>query len=93
MPSTHQSGAGTKSYPNEPKKMLATKNDATVKALVRGIRRPERARAYIRAELELADEEGRDPRKALVGMLNGKIRELEADASGDADGEDTDGDD
>jgi len=94
MPSKHQSGAGSRTdFPNEPYKMLATKNDATIKALVRGIRRKERARAYIQAELDLADDEGRDPRKPLIGLLNSKTNELEADASGDADAEDTDGDD
>lgn len=85
MPSKHQTGAGTRSFDSEPKKMLATKNDATIKALVRGIRRKERARAYIQAELALADEEGRDPRKPLIGLLNSKVGELRDDASdGDA---------
>lgn len=89
MPSTHQSGKGTGDYDSDAKKMLATKNDATIKALVRGIRRVERARDYIQAELALAEEEDRDPRKPLVGMLNGKMRDLEADADdGDAEGED-----
>lgn len=82
MPSKYQTGKGTDDYDSEPKRMLATKNDATIKALVRGIRRVERARDYIRAELELADEEDREPRKPLIGMLNGKMRDLEADADG-----------
>lgn len=90
MPSTHQSGRGTRTgFDSDAKKMLATKNDATIKALVRGIRRKQRARDYIQAEIELADEEDRDPRKPLIGMLNGKMRDLEADADGgDAEGED-----
>jgi len=84
MPSTHQSGA-SRDYADEPTKMLATKNDATIKALVRGIRKPERARAYIQAELSLAESEDRDPRKPLIGMLNAKVSEL-------TESEDEDGD-
>lgn len=57
-------------------KMLATKNDATISGLIRGIRKPERARAYIEAEVRLADYEGRDARKPLIGMVNSKQDEL-----------------
>ena len=92
MPSKHQTGAGTKSYDSDAKRMLATKNDATIKALVRGIRRKERARAYIQAELALAEEEDRDPRRKLIGLLNAKTSELEPDTSGDTDAEGGDGD-
>jgi len=60
----------------EAAKMLSKKNDATIKALVRGIRKPERARAYIQAELSVAESEDRDPRKPLIGMLNAKVSEL-----------------
>lgn len=56
--------------------MLATKNDATIRALVKGIRRRERALQYIESEIELADEEDREPRKKLIGMLNAKVSEL-----------------
>jgi hypothetical protein len=87
MPSTHQTGTSSTDYEDvvgaddgetfaEAAKMLATKNDATIKALVRGIRKPDRARADIRAEIALADHEDRDPRKKLIGMLNAKVSEL-----------------
>lgn len=91
MPSTHQAGTSSTDYEDvvgnddgdtfaEAAKMLATKNDPTIKALVRGIRKRDRARAYIRAEIALADHEDRDPRKKLIGMLNAKVSELtEAD--------------
>lgn len=85
MPSKHQTGAGSEQYDSEPKKMLATKNDLTIAALIRGIRKPERAQAYIDAEIELADEEGRDVRKGIVGACNRKKTALE-----DGDGADTD---
>ena len=85
MPSKHQSGAGTSSgdYDSDEKKMLATKNDLTIAALIRGIRKPERAQAYIDAEVELADEEDRDVRKGIVGACNRKKTALE-DAQADA---------
>jgi len=87
MPSTHQTGAASsddwKGVVDDPDsdfavaaKMLGTKNDATIRALVRGIRRKERARAYIQAEVDLADHADRDPRKKLIGMLNSKVSEL-----------------
>lgn len=56
MPSKHQTGAGSADYDSDEKKMLATKNDLTIAALIRGIRKPERARNYVQAEVELADE-------------------------------------
>lgn len=87
MPSKHQTGAGSKDYDSEPKKMLATKNDLTIAALIRGIRKPERAQAYIDAEIELADEEDRDPRKGIIGACNRKKTALEDD---DADAIDVD---
>jgi hypothetical protein len=59
--------------------MLATKNDLTIAALLRGIRTPDRAREYVQAEIELADEEDRDPRKDVVGACNRKISELTPD--------------
>lgn len=97
MPSTHQSGTGGIEWEDvadaadrnddtfrDAVKMLATKNDPTIKALVRGIRKPERARAYIEAELLLADDRDRDPRKKLIGMLNSKVSELaESEDGGD----------
>ena len=59
--------------------MLATKNDATIRALVRGIEDEDRARSYIEAELQLADDEGRTPRKPLIGLLNSKKTSLRPD--------------
>lgn len=92
MPSTHQSGKGGGDYERivreadrddddfaDAVKMLTTKNDATLKALVRGIRRVDRARAYIEAEVAVAEDEDRDVRKPLIGMLNAKKYELSDD--------------
>jgi hypothetical protein len=87
MPSTHQTGAASsddwKGVVDDPDsdfaeaaKMLGTKNDATIRALVREIRRKERARTYIQAEVDLAEHADRDPRKKLIGMLNAKVSEL-----------------
>jgi len=79
MPSTHQFGGDDVDYPNDSYKMLATKNDATIRSLIRGIRRVDRAREFVEAELQLADDEGREPRRAFVGMCNAKITELSDD--------------
>lgn len=50
MPSRHQTNAGGElEYDSEPERMLLTKNQGTVLALVRGIRREERARQYLGA--------------------------------------------
>lgn len=78
MPSRHQSGnpGGTR-YETAAKKMLATKNDLTIAALIRGIRKVDRAQAYIEAEVELADEEDRDVRTGIVGACNRKKTALE----------------
>lgn len=46
MPSKHQSGSSGE-YRNEAHKMLSEKNMRTVLALVRGIRREERARTWL----------------------------------------------
>lgn len=82
MPSEYQTGAKSAGeYDSEPKKMLATKNDLTIAALIRGIRKPERAQAYIDAEIELADEEDRDPRKKIIGACNRKKTALEDDSA------------
>ena len=83
MPSKYQSGTSTDDYPDEPTKMLATKNDATIRALVRGIDDVDRARAYIEAELSVADADDRDPRNDLIGMLNAKVAELRESKAGD----------
>ena len=82
MPSKHQTGAKSGDYDSEPKKMLATKNDLTIAALIRGIRDPERAQAYIEAEVELADEEDRDARTDVIGALNRKKAALTPDEGG-----------
>lgn len=80
MPSENQpNGSGPAEYPSEPYKMLATKNDATIRALIRGIDDADRAKAYIEAELQLAEDVGRDPRKPLIGLLNSKKTSLVSD--------------
>ena len=79
MPTRNQRAAPARTYPDEPTKMLSTKNAPTIRALVRGIRDPNRARAYIEAELQLADDEDRDPRRELIGMLNRKVDDLSPD--------------
>ena len=89
MPSKYQSGRGSKTYDSEAKRMLATKNDATLRGLIRGIRDPDRARRYVQAEIELADEEDREPRKKLIGMCNRKVSELKPDDPDDEDADDT----
>lgn len=61
-----------RTFESTEKKWLATKNDYTIAALIRGIRDPDRARKFIEAELELADEDGREPRRDLIGMCNAK---------------------
>lgn len=65
--------------------MLATKNDATLRALIRGMRDPDRARAWVSAEIELAKSEGREPRRKLIGELNRKVDDLKPDEEDDVD--------
>jgi hypothetical protein len=77
MPSKHQSAAGGERFESDAKKMLATKNDLTIAALIRGIRKVDRAREYIDAEVSLAQERDRDVRKGIVGACNRKVRALE----------------
>ena len=60
-------------------KMLSTKNPATIRGLVKGIRHPDRARAYVKAELAVADAEDREPRRKLIGMCNRMVTELTED--------------
>jgi hypothetical protein len=83
MPSTHQTPAATDDYESEPKKMLATKNDLTLAALIRGIRDPDRAQAYIDAEIALAADEDRDPRKDIIGACNRTKAALESRETAD----------
>lgn len=73
MPSQYQTAPKSKDYDSEAKKMVATKNDRTVKALIRGIVDVDRAREYIQAEVEIADEEDRKVRKKLIAALNNRI--------------------
>jgi hypothetical protein len=75
--------------------MLATKNDLTIAALIRGIRDVDRARDYIQAEVDLADDEGRDARSDIIGALNRKITSLQGDDTDDTaiDVDTTDGSD
>jgi len=95
MPSTNQSGKTTGDYDSivsesdrdddhfaDAVKMVTTKNDATIKALIAGIRDPDRARAYIQAEVAAADYEDRDLRRRLIGMCNRKIDDLTPDEDG-----------
>lgn len=85
MPSTNQGArVSNADYDTEEKRMLATKNDATIKAIIRGIRRPDRARRFIEAEISLAESEDRSPRKKLIGTLNRKVTDLRAEEDGSA---------
>lgn len=78
MPSANQRAAGDgPGYDSEPKKMLSEKNDMTIAALIRGIVDPDRAQAYYDAEVELAEDEDREPRSDVAGACYRKMRELE----------------
>jgi predicted DNA-binding protein YlxM (UPF0122 family) len=63
-------------YPTEAAYVLAEKNDATVRAVIKGIRKPERVTEYIEAELWLADHEDRQVRKQLISLLNEKRSDI-----------------
>lgn len=76
MASPNQPAGRRRSYPDEQTKMLATKDESTLVALIKGMRDPERAHAFIETEIELAQEEDREPRRGLIGMLNEKLDEL-----------------
>ena len=83
MPSRNQPGSATDSYQGEPYKILSTKSEATIKAVVNGIDDVDRARAYIEAEVDLANRNDRDVRKRLIAMLNAKVSELKDSDGGD----------
>lgn len=81
-PSTNQSGnAGD--WESEAHKMVATKSAGTLAGIVAGIEGAQRATEFIEAELEIAEQEGREPRRDLVGALN-RIRN-DADEEDDQD--------
>lgn len=71
-PSANQRGAPGEEYETDPEKVLATKNDLTIAAVIRGIADPERARSY--AVAEAARE---PPRQWVVALANQRLRELE----------------
>lgn len=77
MPSPNQRAADdSPDYDSEPEKMVREKDVPTLAALIRGIRDVDRAQAYVDAEIELADEDGSDPRSDVVGACYRKISEL-----------------
>lgn len=80
MPSKYQAAPTTRHYDSEAKKMVATKNDMTLNALIRGMVDADRAREYIQAEVDVAAEEDRKPRKKLIGALNRRIDAIEDDS-------------
>lgn len=78
MPSANQRAADdSPDYDSEPAKMVREKDVPTLAALIRGIRDPKRAQAYVDAEVEAAEDEDRDPRKDVVGACYRKIAELD----------------
>lgn len=60
--------------------MVATKTDATLAAIIRGIHDVDRARRYVEAEIDVADREGRDPRREVIANLNQRIAAIQSDA-------------
>ena len=79
MPSTNQTGTSDRDFDSDAKKYLATKNELTIAAMIRGMRKVDRVTDWVNAEIELAQEEDRDPRKDVIGALNRKKSALEGD--------------
>ena len=77
MPSEHQTGARSKSYDSEAKKILDSKNSLTIAAIIRGIRDPDRVDRFIQAEVDLADADDRDVRQDVIGALNRRKKAIE----------------
>jgi len=71
MPSKHSPASQSTKYESDAKKMLETKNDMTINALIKGMIDMERIDHWIRTE---ADGQCR---KEIIGKLNRRKMELE----------------
>ena len=69
MPSEYQNGTGEQ-YDSEAEKMLATKNDATLRGLIDGMRDPDRVQEWIETEAD------GDARAEIIGALNRQKADL-----------------
>jgi hypothetical protein len=70
MPSKHSPASQSSKYKSDAKKMLETKNDMTINALIKGMTDMERIDHWIKTE---ADGQCR---KEIIGKLNRKKMEL-----------------
>lgn len=70
MPSTNQTGADVDDYPSHVHREVAEKSEGVLAGIVSGIGNRHRAREYIEAELDVAEDEGREPRQDLIIALN-----------------------
>lgn len=71
MPSKYSPASKSDEYEDEAKKMLQTKNNRTINALIRGMTDEERVDKWVQVEAN-----GRC-RKKIIGRLNRKKMELE----------------
>ena len=71
MPSKHSPASKTDAFDSDAAKMLETKNDMTINALIKGMTDIERVDHWIRTEAE------GQCRKEIIGKLNRKKMELE----------------
>jgi hypothetical protein len=71
MPSKHSPASKTDSFDSDAKKMLETKNDMTINALIKGMIDIERVDHWIRTEAE------GQCRKEIIGKLNRRKMELQ----------------
>jgi hypothetical protein len=71
MPSKHSPASQTKAYDSDAAKMLNTKNDKTISALIKGMTDIDRVDHWIQTEAQ-----GKC-RKDIIGALNRKKMELE----------------
>jgi len=71
MPSKHSPASQSTEYESDAAKMLETKNDMTINALIKGMTDIERVDHWIRIEAE------GQCRKEIIGKLNRRKMELE----------------
>jgi len=70
MPSKHTQNPENSTYESEAEKFLTTKNDATLAAMISGMKDIERVEKWIQTEAE------NQARQDVIGMLNRKKKEL-----------------
>lgn len=73
MPSENQFGTDERPWPDLETKLVATKDQTTLWAIIKGLDDREEILRYAEAEIALADDQDRDVRKWVVALANRRI--------------------